>query len=77
MLVYDKKDSHTSQSHQTPAQLSVSRCHTGGKSEDHTGEKAHKQEIDPGFQNPGQTLPEIQNRGISGPTKRTCDLHFF
>ena len=22
--------------------------------------------------NPGQTSPEVQNRGISGPTKRTC-----
>ena len=29
-----------------------------------------------GFQtwisNPGQTSPEVQNRGISSPTKRTC-----
>ena len=27
--------------------------------------------------NPGQTSPEVQNRGISGPTKRTCALQFF
>ena len=27
--------------------------------------------------NPGQTPPEVQNRGISGPTKRTYDLKIF
>ena len=27
--------------------------------------------------NPGQTSPEIQNRDISGPTKRTYVLQFF
>ena len=26
---------------------------------------------------PGQTSPEVQNRGISGPTKRTCVLQKF
>ena len=36
------------------------KCHT----EDHISEKARK----------GQTSPEVQNRGISGPTKRTCVL---
>ena len=24
---------------------------------------------------PGQTSPEVQNRGINGPTKRTCKCH--
>ena len=28
----------------------------------------------PWLWNPGETLPEVQNRGISGPTKRTCVL---
>ena len=28
------------------------------------------------FWNPGQTSPEVQTRGISNPTKRTCVLHF-
>ena len=47
----------------------VSRCYTRGESEDHTSEKACK-----GYTlalNPGQMSPEVQNRGISGPTRRT------
>ena len=28
----------------------------------------------PRLWNPGQTSPEVQNRGINGPTKRTCIL---
>ena len=50
----------------------VSRCYTRGESEDHTGEKACKVLRDPPWLwNPGQTSPEPQNRGISGPTRRT------
>ena len=53
----------------------VSRCHTKGKSEEliayrrgsQSGKKARKQEI--------QMPLEVQNRGISGPTKRTYVLH--
>ena len=36
-----------------------------------TGDKAHKQVDPPWLWNPGQMSPEVQNRGISGPTKRT------
>ena len=39
-----------------------------------TGEEARKQGNPPWLWNPGQTSPEVQNRGISGPTKRTCTL---
>ena len=34
-----------------------------------TGEEACKQGNPPWLWNPGQTLPKVQNRGISGPTK--------
>ena len=37
----------------------------------HAGNEAHKQGIFPGFQILRQMSPEVQNRGISGPTKRT------
>ena len=30
--------------------------------------------IHPGFETQGRCRPEVQNRGISGPTKRTCVL---
>ena len=33
--------------------------------------------IHPGFETPGQTSPEVQNRGISGPAKRTYVLQKF
>ena len=39
-----------------------------------TGEEACKRGNPPWLWNPGQTSPEVQNRGISGPTKRTCVL---
>ena len=32
------------------------------------------QGVHPGFFNPGQMSPEVQNRGISGSTKRTIIL---
>ena len=38
----------------------------------HAGNKAHKQGI-----HPGDMSPEIQNRGISGPTKKTYVLQNF
>ena len=38
------------------------------------GEEACKWGNPPWLWNPGQTSPEVQNRGISGPTKRTCVL---
>ena len=39
-----------------------------------TGEEAGKRGNPPWLWNPGQTSPEVQNRGISGPAKRTCVL---
>ena len=42
----------------------VSRCHTRGESEDRTSKKACKRDP-PWLCNPGQTSPEVQNRGIS------------
>ena len=41
------------------------------------GEEARKWGNPPWLWNPGQTSPEVQNRGISGPTKRTCVLQKF
>ena len=38
------------------------------------GEEACKRGNPPWLWNPGQTSPEVQNRGISGPTKRTYVL---
>ena len=40
------------------------------------GEKARKRGNPLWLWNSGQTSPEVKNRGISGPTKRTCVLHF-
>ena len=37
----------------------------------HAGDKAHKQGIHPSFETHGRVSSEVQNRGISGPTKRT------
>ena len=51
----------------------VSTCHPRGESEDHTDEKACKNGSTLGL-NPGQISPKVQNRGISGPTKRTYVL---
>ena len=42
-----------------------------------TGEEVHKRGNPPWLWNPGQTSPEVQNRGISGPTKRTYVLQKF
>ena len=56
----------------------VRRCCTRGESEEHTGEKASKQARDsPWPWNPGQMSPEVQSKGISGSTKRTCVLQHF
>ena len=41
------------------------------------GEKACKWELPPWLQNPGQMSPEVQNRDISGPTKRIHVLQIF
>ena len=41
------------------------------------GEEARKRWNPPWLWNPGQTSPKVQNRGISGPTKRTCVLQKF
>ena len=38
------------------------------------GDETCKQEILSGFETPGQTSPEVQKRGMSGPTKRTYVL---
>ena len=42
-----------------------------------TDEEARKWGNPPWLWNPGQTSPEVQNRGISSPTKRTCVLQKF
>ena len=41
------------------------------------GEEVCKQGNPPYLWNTGQTSPEVQNRGISGPTKRTYVLQIF
>ena len=50
----------------------VSRCRTRDESEDHTSEKACKGSTLP--LNQGRTSPEVQNRSISGPMKRSYVL---
>ena len=47
------------------------------KNYSHAGEWARKVRDPPRLWNPGQTSPEVQNRDISGPTKRTCVLQIF
>ena len=42
-----------------------------------TGEEAHKRGNPHWLWNPEQTSPEVENRGITGPTKRTYVLQFF
>ena len=54
----------------------VSRCHTRGEFENHPDEKACKNESTLGL-NLGQISPKVQNRGISGPTKRTYVLQII
>ena len=51
----------------------VSRCCARDESEEYIAYRLTK----PGFETPGQTSPEIQNWGISGPTKRTNALQKF
>ena len=43
----------------------------------HTGNETCKQEILPDLETPEQTLPDVQNKGSSGPTKRTYVLKRF
>ena len=54
----------------------VSRCHTRGESQEFIAcRRQSTQARDrPWLWNPGETSPEVQNRGISGPTKRTYVL---
>ena len=53
----------------------VSRCRTRGESEESVahGWQSMQQRDPPWFLNPGQTLPEVQNRGINDPTKGMMD----
>ena len=49
------------------------RCHTKGESEESIAYwrgSIHARDL-PWLRNPGQMLPEVQNRGISDPTKKT------
>ena len=52
--------------------LAISRCHTRGKSEESIARRhGSTQKRDPSWPwNAGRTSPEVQNRGISGLTKR-------
>ena len=43
----------------------------------HIGDEAHKQGDPPWPWNQRQMSPEVQQRGISGPTKRTDVLEIF
>ena len=52
----------------------VSRCRTRDESEESIAcaqaNEASQARVHPGFGNQGQTSPEVQNRGISGPTEK-------
>ena len=54
----------------------VSRCHTRGESQEFIAHRWQSMQVrdPPWLWNPGETLPEVQNRSISGPTKRTYVL---
>ena len=54
----------------------VSRCHTRGQSQEFIACRQQSTQVrdPPWLWNPGETLPEVQNRGISGPTKRSYVL---
>ena len=56
--------------------LKLSRCRTRDELEDRTRKKARKRDP-PWLWSPGQMLPEVQNRNISGPTKRTYVLQIY
>ena len=63
-----------------PADLyTVSRCRTRGESREFIVRKQQSTRARdlPWLWNQGETLPEVQNRGISGPTKRTYVLQKF
>ena len=75
MLIYKYVEEQLS-SH--PGCQEVSRCHTKSESEDSVAcRRWSKWGNPPWFWNPGQTPPEVQNRSISGPIKRTDVLQFF
>ena len=56
--------------------FTVSRCHTRGESQEFIAHRWQSMQVrDPSWLwNPGETLPKVQNRGISGPTKRAYVL---
>ena len=57
----------------------VSRCHTRGESQESSACRWQSTQArdPPWLWNPGETLPEVKNRGISGPMKRTYVLQNF
>ena len=57
----------------------VSRCRTRGESQEFIARRWQSTQArdPPWLWNPGETSPEVQNRGISGPTKRTYVLQKF
>ena len=62
------------------AMLAVKRCRTRGASEESIASRWQSMQArdPPWLWNPGQTSSEVQNRGISGPSKRThVLLNFF
>ena len=57
----------------------VSRCCITGEFEVWSPDRWQRMQVrnPPWSWNPGQTLPEVQNSGISSPTKRTCVLQII
>ena len=57
----------------------ISRCCTRGEFEESIGRRRESTQVrdPPWFWNPGQTSPEVQNRGIIGLTKRTYVLQKY
>ena len=57
----------------------VSRCHSRSESEESIACRQKGSQVrDPSWLwNPRQMSPEVQNKGISGPKKRTYDIHIF
>ena len=57
----------------------VSRCHTRGESQEFIARRWQSTQVrhPPWLWNPGETSPEVQKRGISGPMKRTNVLLKF
>ena len=59
--------------------LSICRCRTRGKPEESIACRQESTQVKdlPWLWKPGQTSPEVKNRDISGPTKRTYVLQNF